>query len=241
MMCIVIIDPQHDTNDSFVVMWMYSIISAKLVDMVIDDRTIAHGVWKRNGSLSKYKARLVANGHSQQHGIDCDETFSLVVKPTTIYIFLSVAVSQDWPIHQLDMKNAFIHGHLSSHLLILITLIMFVICRDHYMGLNKPYVHGNCNPSKTHVDIDCKLGSDGKLVRDPPLFCNLIGALQYLTFTRPDLSYVVQQVCLYMHDPRDPYFTALKHIRRYVLVTLDYGLQLHVSSTAQFIAYSDVD
>ncbi|GKB57654.1 ribonuclease H-like domain-containing protein [Tanacetum coccineum] len=42
------------------------------------------------------------------------------------------------------------------------------------------------------------------------------GALQYLTFTRPDISYAVEQVCLFMHDPREPYFSALKRILRYV-------------------------
>ncbi|GJX08708.1 ribonuclease H-like domain-containing protein [Tanacetum coccineum] len=57
------------------------------------------------------------------------------------------------------------------------------------------------------------------------------GALQYLTFTRPDISYVVQQICLYMHDPRDPHFTALKRILRYVfqlgLFTMDFILMSH--------------
>ncbi|GKF81600.1 ribonuclease H-like domain-containing protein, partial [Tanacetum coccineum] len=66
-------------------------------------------------------------------------------------------------------------------------------------------------------------------------------ALQYLTFTRPNISYVVQRICLYMHDPRDPYFTALKRILRYVHGTIDHGLQLHVSSTSQLTAYTDVD
>ena len=65
-------------------------------------------------SLSRYKARLLANGPSQQQGIDCDETFSLVVKPTTIRIVLSLAISRHWPIHQLDVKNAFLHGHLQE-------------------------------------------------------------------------------------------------------------------------------
>nr|GFC34304.1 ribonuclease H-like domain-containing protein [Tanacetum cinerariifolium] len=60
-----------------------------------------------NGTLSRYKARLVANGSSQQQGIDVDETFSSVVKPATIRTVLSLAVSRKWPIHQLDVKNAF--------------------------------------------------------------------------------------------------------------------------------------
>ncbi|GJY36216.1 ribonuclease H-like domain-containing protein [Tanacetum coccineum] len=67
-----------------------------------------------DGSLSRYKARLVANGRSQQQGIDCDETFSPVVKPATIRTVLSLAVSREWPIHQLDVKNAFLHGHLTE-------------------------------------------------------------------------------------------------------------------------------
>ncbi|GJU61042.1 ribonuclease H-like domain-containing protein [Tanacetum coccineum] len=69
----------------------------------------------------------------------------------------------------------------------------------------------HCNPCKTPVDTESKLGSDGDPVSDPTLYRSLAGALQYLTFTRPDISYDVQQICLYMHDPRDPHFTALKH------------------------------
>ncbi|GJR65702.1 ribonuclease H-like domain-containing protein [Tanacetum coccineum] len=91
----------------------------------------------------------------------------------------------------------------------------------------------NCNPCRTPIDTESKLVSDGDPVSDPTLYRSLAGALRYLTFTRLDLSYAFQQVCLYMHDPRDPHFTALKRILRYVRGTLDYGLQLHVTSTTQ--------
>ncbi|GKC94345.1 ribonuclease H-like domain-containing protein [Tanacetum coccineum] len=67
------------------------------------------------------------------------------------------------------------------------------------------------------------------------------GALQYLTFTRPDISYAVQQVCLFMHDPREPHFSALKRILRYVCGTLTSGLQLYSSTTSSLVAYSDAD
>nr|GEX96953.1 ribonuclease H-like domain-containing protein [Tanacetum cinerariifolium] len=56
-----------------------------------------------------YKARLVANGSSQQFGVDCDDTFS-----HTIRTILSLALSRNWHIHQLDVKNAFFNGDLSN-------------------------------------------------------------------------------------------------------------------------------
>ncbi|GJY94339.1 ribonuclease H-like domain-containing protein [Tanacetum coccineum] len=61
-----------------------------------------------------YKAHLVANGRSQQYGVDWDDTFSLVVKPATIRTVLSLALSRNWLILQLDVKNAFLNGDLSE-------------------------------------------------------------------------------------------------------------------------------
>ncbi|GJR79704.1 ribonuclease H-like domain-containing protein [Tanacetum coccineum] len=99
----------------------------------------------------------------------------------------------------------------------------------------------NCNPSRTPIDTDSKLGPDGVPVQDPTLYRSLAGGLQYLTFTRPDLSYAVQQVCLYMHDPREPHFAALKRIMRYVQGTLELGLQLYASATTSLVGYTDAD
>lgn len=71
---------------------------------------------KRNsdGSISHYKARLVAKGFHQQFGVDFDETFSPVIKPPTVRIILSLAVQFNWPLKQLDVRNAFLHGHLKE-------------------------------------------------------------------------------------------------------------------------------
>nr|GEV44423.1 ribonuclease H-like domain-containing protein [Tanacetum cinerariifolium] len=75
-------------------------------------RSYVHALRDPHWKEAMYKARVVANGRSQQQGIDYDETFSPVVKPATISTILSLVVSRDWPIHQLDVKNAFLHGHL---------------------------------------------------------------------------------------------------------------------------------
>ncbi|GJV43211.1 ribonuclease H-like domain-containing protein [Tanacetum coccineum] len=99
----------------------------------------------------------------------------------------------------------------------------------------------NCNPNRTPVDTESKLGDHGDPVSDPTLYRSLAGSLQYLTFTRPNISYAVQQVCLYMNDHREPHFLALKRILRYVRGTLDHGLQLFSSSTSYLVAYSDAD
>ncbi|GKC16629.1 ribonuclease H-like domain-containing protein, partial [Tanacetum coccineum] len=69
----------------------------------------------------------------------------------------------------------------------------------------------NCNPSQTQVDTKSKLGPE------------------------------VQQICLYMHDPRELHFAALKRILRYVRGTLDFGLQLYVSATTSLVGYTDAD
>jgi len=85
----------------------------------------------------------------------------------------------------------------------------------------------NCKPYSTPVDTHAKLSTDGVTVADPTHYRSIAGALQYLTFTRPDIAYAVQQVCLYMHDPREPHLGAMKRILRYLQGTLDLGLHLH--------------
>ncbi|GKD30348.1 ribonuclease H-like domain-containing protein [Tanacetum coccineum] len=303
-----------------------------------------------DGSLSRYKVRLVANGGTQQVGIDCDDTFSPVIKPAIIRTVLSLALSRGWPVHQLDVKNAFLNGDLSetvymyqpsgfvdsrfphhvfqlqrslyglkqaprawfqrfasyalrvgfsssrcdsslfiyqhvsevAYLLIYVddiiltaystdllrhiisslhkefdmtdlgalnyflgifvtrdSLGMFLSQKKYALELLKKAYVANCNPTRTPVDTE--LGSDGDPISDPTLYLSLAGGLQYFTFTRPDISYAMQQVFLHMHDPREPHLAALKRVLRYVRGTLDFGLQLYASITSSLAAYTDAD
>ncbi|XP_048627364.1 uncharacterized mitochondrial protein AtMg00810-like [Brassica napus] len=99
-----------------------------------------------------------------------------------------------------------------------------------------------CNPVSTPVDLKSKLSQDsGDKVDDPTLYRSLAGALQYLTLTRPDIQYAVQQLCLFMHDPRASHLNALKRVLRYLKGTITDGLQLYKSSTTTLTAYTDAD
>jgi len=69
---------------------------------------------KADGSIDRYRTRLIAKGFHQQPVIDYGETYSLVIKPTTVRIVLSLALSNGWPIHQIDIHNAFLHGDISE-------------------------------------------------------------------------------------------------------------------------------
>jgi hypothetical protein len=308
---------------------------------------------KSDGSFERYKARLVGNGSNQQVGVDCGETFSPVVKPATIRTVLSIAISKSWCLHQLDVKNAFLHGTINetvymhqplgfrdphhpdyvcllkkslyglkqaprawyqrfteyvatlgfshstcdhslfiyhngndtAYILLYVDDIILTASSDnlrqfimsklscefsmkdlgplsYFLGISvtrrsdgiflsqhkyaeeiiERAAMSSCKSVSTPVDTKAKLsGLSGNPYHNPSEYRSLAGALQYLTFTRPDIAYAVQQVCLFMHDPRTQHMTALKRIIRYIKGTIHHGLHLSPSLVDTLTSYTDAD
>lgn len=98
-----------------------------------------------------------------------------------------------------------------------------------------------CKPVSTPVESKGKLSGDEATLDDASSYRSLVGTLMYLTVTRPDLAFAMQQACLQMHDPCVPHMTMLERILRYVHGTTSHRLHLHASPELDVMAYSDAN
>lgn len=100
----------------------------------------------------------------------------------------------------------------------------------------------NCTPASTPVDLKGKLSSTARSpMSGPTLYRSIVGVLQYLTLTRPDLTYIVQRACLNMHNLHDEHWALVKRALRYVRGTTNKSLQLGRSTTPTLVTYTDAD
>ena len=86
---------------------------------IIGTKWVWKAKYKSDGSLEKYKARLVAQGYSQVEGFDFEDSFAPTARMTTIRVVLALAAHKQWPVFQMDVKSAFLNGHLKEEVYVL--------------------------------------------------------------------------------------------------------------------------
>ncbi|XP_058003749.1 uncharacterized mitochondrial protein AtMg00810-like [Hevea brasiliensis] len=98
-----------------------------------------------------------------------------------------------------------------------------------------------CSPVSTATPFDKLSAKDGQPFYDETLFQSIVGGLQYLTFTRPDIAFAVNKVSQFMHCPTDAHWSAVNRILHYVHATAHHGLFLSRQSNFLLHGYSDAD
>ena len=125
-----------DAIDAFIETKTWDLVPRPKNTNIVNSMWLYKHKFDADGKPFKHKVRLVANGKSQEEGVDYNKTFAPVVKPVTIRTVLDVSLANGWPIHQLDVKNAFLHGLL-----------------DETIYMHQPPGYTN----KSHPDYVCKL------------------------------------------------------------------------------------
>ncbi|RDX97948.1 Copia protein, partial [Mucuna pruriens] len=106
--------PSHDSNISWpIALWKALDHPRWKQAMIVEMQALEQSGTKE---LDRLKARLVAKGYTQVYGLDYGDTFSPMAKITTIRLLLAMVVIRHWPLHQLDIKNAFLHGDLDEEI-----------------------------------------------------------------------------------------------------------------------------
>ncbi|KAH9740954.1 reverse transcriptase Ty1/copia-type domain-containing protein [Citrus sinensis] len=218
-------------------------------------------------------------------GVDFDETFSPVIKATSIHFILAIAVSSKWLIKQLDVCNAFLHRLLKEIVYmeqppgfrnsrrpayeiqsIINNLSSKFALKDlgnlhYFLGIEvQQFTHGIfLSQAKYTKDLlskarihDCSLINTLMAIRSIPCsddnepvdateYRGLVGSLQYLTYTRPDITFGVNRVSQHFQAPTKANLKDVKRILRYRKGTLDFGLRFLSQSSLKLYAFSDSD
>ena len=136
-------------------------------------------------------------------------------------------------------------GDLSFFLVLEIncTSTTISLCKTRYaLDRFKKFHMESCKPSPTPLSSFTQLSSlYGDPLTDQSTYQSIVGGLQYLTISRPNIAYAINQVCQFMHAPRTTHLQSAKRILRYVKGTLSQGLLFHKESHFNLYGFSDSD
>ncbi|GJY08540.1 zinc finger, CCHC-type containing protein [Tanacetum coccineum] len=167
---------------------------------------------KVDGTLDKFKARLVIQGFRQKEGIDYFDTYSPVPHITTIRLLLALASIPNLVIHQMDVKTTLLNGDL-----------------DEEVYMKQP----------TSMDSVEKLKPNTCKPVDQLEYSIAIGFLMYaMTSTRPDIAYVVGRLSRFTSNPSRQHWKAITRVFKYLRGTMNYGLS-YVGYPSVLEGYSD--
>ncbi|KAL0405758.1 UNVERIFIED_CONTAM: Retrovirus-related Pol polyprotein from transposon RE2 [Sesamum latifolium] len=203
----------------------------------------------------RYKARLVVKGYSQIEGVDYTESFSPVAKNVTVRIFLSIADAYSWPLHQLDVNNAFLHGFLDEEVYMSPPAGYFVPPGQSLVLHSRRMITvflSNLVYAKYFLGLEIARAADGMSVSQHKYTMDIISD-SGMAHTNPVLTPLPVGLKLsrdsgaYLQEPDkfqgliDQYWHVAIHIVRYLKGTTSTGLFFPTSNTLQLSVYTDVD
>nr|GEV37746.1 retrotransposon protein, putative, unclassified [Tanacetum cinerariifolium] len=196
-----------------------------LVDLPYEKRAIGTKWVYRNkkderGIVVKNKARLVAQGHTQEEGIDYEEVFAPVARIEAIQLFLAYASFIGFMVYQMDVKSAFLYETIEEEV---------YVCQP--LGFEDPD-----NPDKVYKVVKALYG-----LHQAPRAWLMIGSLMYLTSSRPDIMFAVCACARFQVTPKASHLHAVKRIFRYLKGKPHLGLWYPKDSPFDLVAYSDSD
>nr|GEV13334.1 ribonuclease H-like domain, reverse transcriptase, RNA-dependent DNA polymerase [Tanacetum cinerariifolium] len=203
-------------DDDFYISMFACFISQEEPKRAIGSKWVLRNKKDERGIVIRNKARLVAQGHTQEKGIDYEEVFAPVARIEAIRLFLAYASFMGFVVYQMDVKSAFLYGTI------------------------KEEVDGKS--ASTPIDTEKPLlkDPDGEDV-DVHAYKSMIGSLMYLTSSRPDILFAVYACACFQVTPKASHLHAVKRIFRYLKGKPHLVLWYPKDSPFNLVAYSDSD
>ncbi|GJX26987.1 putative ribonuclease H-like domain-containing protein, partial [Tanacetum coccineum] len=241
-----------------------------LVDLPHGKRAIGTKWVYRNkkderGIVIRNKARLVAQGYTQEEGIDYDEVFAPVARIEAIRLFLAYASFKDFVVYQMDVKSAFLYGKIEEEVYVCQPLgfedpefpdrvykvekALYGLhqapraCQDKYVDeILKNFGFSTVKTVSTPMETSKLLLKDAEAKDvDVHLYRSMIGLLMYLTSSRPDIMFAVCACARFQVTPKVSHLHAVKRIFRYLKGQPKLGLWYPKDTPFDLEAYSDSD
>nr|GEZ85608.1 retrotransposon protein, putative, Ty1-copia subclass [Tanacetum cinerariifolium] len=221
------------------------------------------------GIIIRNKARLVAQGHTQEEGIDYEVVFAPFARIEAIRLFLAYASYMGFTVYQMDVKSVFLYKTIDEELYREFKALMhdkfqmsamgelnfflglqvlqkkdgIFLSQDNYVGdILKKFKYTDIRSAKTPMDRENPWGKDGTSKDvELHLYRSMIGSLMYLTASRPDIMFAVFTYARHQVTPKECHLYAVKRILRYLKGHPKLGLWYPKESPFDLVAYLDSD